>query len=136
MRNKEIKDILIHFFDTLLKDFKNIGIKYEYSKQYECYISSIDVENLTDETLELFCEVYLNEIKKIQNQFGDDAPLFCLNEEWFTLSSEAISYYFHDNSTKPNLQWIEDSEISSKFKIHETSYAQSRNLKVELLIAA
>lgn len=113
MENDKIKYDLFGQFNILLDSFPNVEIKYEYSTDYGCFIVSIDVSKLDDVALEEFSGLYGSVKRVIQDSYGDAAPLFCLNEEWFTLSESAISY---SNEVKREIsydyKWIGGSDIS------------------------
>lgn len=92
MENNRIKYDLLGQFNVLLDKFPQVGIKYEYSEEYDSFIVSIDVSKLDDIALEEFSGMYGSVKRLLQNRYADYAPLFCLNEEWFSLSESAISY--------------------------------------------
>lgn len=109
MKSDIIKEDLLKIFDTLLKAYPLIELKYEYRDDFDCFLVSVDVTKLESYSIENFQELYMTEIRNIQNKYGEEAPLFCTNEEWFTLSPAAISYY---NSLKEeshfNFEWSEN----------------------------
>lgn len=113
MENGKIKYDLLRLFNTLLDSFPNIGIKYEDSVEYGCFIVSIDVAKLDEIALEEFSSLYGSLKHSIQGEYGDDAPLFCLNEEWFSLSDCAISYYNERKESIDNdYEWMSERSIS------------------------
>ena len=110
---EETRIEMLRIFDSMLEKFPAIGIKYEFAKEYGCFLVSIDVADLNSEELEKFSELYLSSVRFLQDEFGDDAPLFCMNEEWFSLSKNAVYYHIgmedlelpstHDKSRKAAL---------------------------------
>lgn len=117
MDKEGIKKELIDIFGNLTKDFPSIEIRYEFSERYECFLSSINTSSLSAKDLDAFCTEYLEEINLIQNKYGEDAPLFCLNEEWFKLTDKALSYSNIDiiKEVIEDLEWtdfIEDISLN------------------------
>ncbi|MBD5233763.1 MAG: hypothetical protein HDS65_06225 [Bacteroidales bacterium] len=115
MANNKIKEDLLKLFDTLLLSYPDIEIKYEFSDDFKCYIASVDVSRLDEPTLESFSAMYLHESRQLQEIYGDDSPLFCMNEEWFKLSPEAISVSFYND--KITHVWTDMSENIFNVKI-------------------
>lgn len=91
----EIKKEMLKAFDVLLGKYGSVGIWYENNAFYGCYLVSIDVSTLKKSELDDFSDLLLSQIKELQEKFGEEAPLFSINEEWFSLTQDAISYTPH-----------------------------------------
>ncbi len=115
-----IKKEMLKAFEALLGKYSGIDVRYEFSHEYGCYIVSVDVSNLEKSKLDDFSELLLVQIKDLQNKFGEEAPLFCINEEWFSLSSNAITYAAEsvDESVRIGTQ----SSRSTRLRVIERVY--------------
>lgn len=102
-------------FNVLLGKFPEIKIKYEYSKKLGCFLASIDVCRLVSLALDDFSMLLISLIEELQEKFGVDSPLFSINEDCFSLSSDAISYSIGSSAEyDANFQCIINTDVSLK----------------------
>lgn len=136
---EEIRNDMIKVFDLMLDKFPAIGIRYEYNQEYSCFLVSIDVDALNTEKSDRFSESYLSNVKTLEEKYGDDSPLFCIDEEWFSLSKDAISYNISkEEDLGLEVEWIDDILHTSKIDIKSQSY-HKKGIEIstyDLLLAA
>lgn len=136
---EEIRNDMIKVFDLMLDKFPAIGIRYEYNQEYGCFLVSIDVDALNTEKSDRFSESYLSNVKTLEEKYGDDSPLFCIDEEWFSLSKDAISYNISkEEDLGLEVEWIDDILHTSKIDIKSQSY-HKKGIEIstyDLLLAA
>ncbi len=113
---EEIKNDMFKAFDVLLDRFPSIGIRYEYSDKLECFLVSVDNSKLEGNKLDAFSDLVVKSIDYLQDKYGEDAPLFCINEEWFSLSPEALSY--HKEKTR-NFEWSDANVYKSIIRMRQ-----------------
>ena len=119
---EEIRNDMIKVFDLMMDMFPDIGIQYEFNQEYGCFLVSFDVNELNTEELDRFSESYLSNVKTLEEKYGNDSPLFCMNEEWFSLSKDAISYQISkEEEFGVEVEWINDILHTVKVDIKSTS---------------
>ena len=119
---EEIRNDMIKVFDLMMDMFPDIGIQYEFNQEYGCFLISFDVNELNTEELDRFSESYLSNVKTLEEKYGNDSPLFCMNEEWFSLSKDAISYQISkEEEFGVEVEWINDILHTVKVDIKSTS---------------
>ena len=92
---------LKRMFDAMMQSFDGLYFKYEYSEERHAFLVAalIDEER---EDYEDYCKMAICEENRLNQMFGDEAPLFSDNENLFKLSARAtvVSLYKHEtNST-------------------------------------
>lgn len=87
IQNTDCELFMIENFKTLIKEYKNFSIKYEYNQQRRrllvSYISKDYIFNNED---------LLQKINKIEDKIKfkfNNYPLFCYDEDLFKLSNDA-----------------------------------------------
>lgn len=76
------------WFTQMLDKYAWLQIKFEYNKTRGCFMVSFSPESVISQD-EKFCAEALAFEDKMNEMYGDDAPLFCDDEELFKLSSDA-----------------------------------------------
>lgn len=119
---EEIRNDMIKVFDLMMDMFPDIGIQYEFNQEYGCFLVSFGVNELNTEELDRFSESYLSNVKTLEEKYGNDSPLFCMNEEWFSLSKDAISYQISkEEEFGFEVEWINDILHTVKVDVKSTS---------------
>lgn len=88
MEKNKIEQELRLWFTQMLDKFTWLQIKFEYNRMRDCFMVSFSPEPAVSQD-EKFCTEALAFEDKMNEEYGDDAPLFCDNEELFKLSSNA-----------------------------------------------
>lgn len=99
---ENIKQSLTSWCKAITSKFFCLKVRFEFNDDMKVYLVSLNtnqVENLE----ELSREVLSFEGELVQ-LYGDDAPLFCDNEELFQLSDKAETYVSFQNSVEP-INW-------------------------------
>ena len=85
---------LKRMFDAMMQSFDGLYFKYEYSEERHAFLVAalIDEER---EDYEDYCKMAICEENRLNQMFGDEAPLFSDNEVLFKLSTNAkiVSLY-------------------------------------------
>lgn len=86
--NKTIANILRIYLSNLCNTYVGLLFRFEYSQEYETFIVSYNAPEsmLHDAT---FCRDLLQIETKLNDTYGDDAPLFTEKERLFTVSDQA-----------------------------------------------
>ena len=123
---EEIKKDMYKAFDELLAKYASIGIHYEYSGVYGSFLVSIDTSGLNDSALDSFSELLLSIISRMQEKYGEEAPLFCLNEEWFSMTSDAQPYVrkSKDDNSK-EIEWSNANVYRSIIRMRQLLCSQT-----------
>lgn len=116
---KDIKNDLLDMFNDLLSRFPMINIQYEYSKKFGCFLASVDVRGLDDQALDVFSDLYISLIKDLQEKYGESAPLFSVNEDLFSLSSDATTYCPLSSEFNIDFRWEGLNEFKYSFANEE-----------------
>ena len=72
----------------MLQKYTWLSIKFEYNDLEECFMVSFSPKFIISQD-EGFCKEALTFENEMNKAYGDYAPLFCDEEDLFTLSSEA-----------------------------------------------
>lgn len=88
MEQKNIERKLRAWFALMLKKYTWLSIKFEFNKEYKCYLVSFSPSSKSTQD-EDFCRDVLDFEDKINEEYEFDAPLFCDDEDLFELSSNA-----------------------------------------------
>lgn len=88
MKQEEIKNKLVVWFDKMLTKYEWLSIKFEYSNKLRNYLVSFSPSSKIQVSDE-FCEESMSFEDEMNRLYGDDAPLFCDDEKYFKLSDEA-----------------------------------------------
>ena len=86
--NKKMEQELRLWFSQMLDKYIWLSIKFEYNKKRNCFMVSFSSKDTISQN-EDFCAEAIAFEDKLNEEYGDDAPLFCDNEELFKLSSDA-----------------------------------------------
>lgn len=87
MKREEIKNILSSWSRHITRAFQGLRIRFEYSEDRGVFLVSLYPEDV-DDIDRLSAEVMLFE-DRMEDEYGDNAPLFCDNEKLFTLGPDA-----------------------------------------------
>ena len=88
MKNERIEQELRTWFDRMLAKYVWLSIKFEFNLTRQCFMVSFSPETIISQSKD-FCEETLAFEDKLNDEYGDDAPLFCDEESLFKLSSNA-----------------------------------------------
>lgn len=88
MKKEEINRNLRIWFSQMLKKYTWLSIKYEFNVTRKCFLVSFSPESITSQNEEFSKDVLAFE-DKMNEEYCDDAPLFCDGESLFKLSSNA-----------------------------------------------
>lgn len=88
MKKEIIKEQLNTWFGQMLQKYTWLSIKFEYNDLEECFMVSFSPKFIISQD-EGFCKEALTFENEMNKAYGDYAPLFCDEEDLFTLSSEA-----------------------------------------------
>lgn len=121
MKQQQIKNELIAWFKIITSRFQWISVKYEYSDKLKSFLVSFSPSDKINESDE-FCIEAMRFENEMNEKYGDNAPLFCDDEKYFTLSEHA-EVIQGDNNTftstiKRNYNMMCD-DIKVTFNIHD-----------------
>ncbi len=88
MKNSHIENTLREYFDTMINRYKWLKIKFEYNEKRGVHLVSYSPKEKIAED-ENFLKDSMAFEDKINLQYEDNAPLFCDDEKYFKLSSNA-----------------------------------------------
>lgn len=88
MKQEEIKNKLVVWFDKMMTKYEWLSIKFEYSNKLRNYLVSFSPSSKIQVSDE-FCEESMCFEDEMNKLYGDDAPLFCDDEKYFKLSDKA-----------------------------------------------
>lgn len=88
MKKEIIKEQLNTWFSQMLQKYTWLSIKFEYNDLEKCFMVSFSPKFIISQD-EGFCKEALTFENEMNKVYGDYAPLFCDDEDLFTLSSEA-----------------------------------------------
>ena len=88
MKKEIIKEQLNTWFSQMLQKYTWLSIKFEYNDLEKCFMVSFSPKFIISQD-EGFCKEALTFENEMNKAYGDYAPLFCDDEDLFTLSSEA-----------------------------------------------
>jgi hypothetical protein len=95
MKQKNIEQELRDWFSLMLKKYAWLSIKFGFSEEEECYLVSFSPKSMSLQN-EDFCRDALAFENKVNEKYGDFAPLFCDDEDLFELSPNAEVLSSHD----------------------------------------
>lgn len=102
MRIEEIKDKLISWSRCITSEYPGLQVRYEYNESRGVYLVSLTTGEVDDmERLSVDVMAFEDEM---EDAYGYDAPLFCDNEELFSLSSKAETIMGIEE-TLPSVKW-------------------------------
>lgn len=95
MRNPDLETKLRDWFEEMVNRYKWLSIKFEYSEERGVYLVSYSPIQKIEEN-DSFIKDSIEFEDKINMLYGDKAPLFCDEEKYFKLSSEAEVIKYRD----------------------------------------
>lgn len=125
MINNEIETKLRNWFEQMVDRYKWLNIKFEYSETRGIYLVSYSPIQKIEES-DSFIKETMDFEDKMNFLYGDDSPLFCDEEKYFKLSSNAEIIksrfkFFDINIAKEKL--TQTSNLSSPlYKIQDCNY--------------
>lgn len=128
MINNEIETKLRNWFEQMVDRYKWLNIKFEYSETRGIYLVSYSPIQKIEES-DSFIKETMDFEDKMNFLYGDDSPLFCDEEKYFKLSSNAEIIksrfkFFDINIAKEKL--TQTSNFSSPlYKIQDCNYYSS-----------
>lgn len=103
MNIRTIAKCLREWSNSITKKYDWLSVRFEFNQDYRRYLVSFAPISQIDNDEEFNRDVLAFE-DKVNDKFGDDAPLFCDEESLFKLSDFAESYPVHiENFEKGNL---------------------------------
>ena len=88
MKKEIIKEQLNTWFGQMLQKYTWLSIKFEYNDLEKCFMVSFSPKFIISQD-KGFCKEALTFENEMNEAYGDYAPLFCDDEDLFTLSSGA-----------------------------------------------
>ncbi len=85
MTNNRVEEILVEGLKQLIKKFDWLEVRYEYSEERGVFLVSYGPKSETSGSEDFASDAIAFE-DRVNDLFGDDAPLFCNGEELFELS--------------------------------------------------
>ena len=125
MINNEIETKLRNWFEQMVDRYKWLNIKFEYSETRGIYLVSYSPIQKIEES-DSFIKETMDFEDKMNFLYGDDSPLFCDEEKYFKLSSNAEIIksrfkFFDINIAQEKL--TQTSNLSSPlYKIQDCNY--------------
>lgn len=126
MRNSKLEGVLRNWFNMMVDRYKWLSIKFEYNEKRGIYLVSYSpvskIGNSDD-----FIKDSMEFEDKINSLYGDASPLFCDEEKYFKLSSNAETIEHRDyeffnisiaNQEKDDVKW----DIPEAFHEGESKY--------------
>lgn len=125
MKNNEIETQLRTWFEEMVDRYKWLNIKFEYNKTRGIYLVSYSPVQKIEES-DSFIKETMDFEDKMNFLYGDDSPLFCDEEKYFKLSSNAEIIksrfkFFDINIAKEKLTQTSNFS-SSLYKIQDCNY--------------
>ncbi len=114
MTNNRVEEILVEGLKQLIKKYDWLEVRYEYSEERGVFLVSYGPKSETSGSEDFASDAIAFE-DRVNDLFGDDAPLFCNGEELFELSpsahtlgarSSASLSTFSTGVTKSSASWI------------------------------
>ncbi len=114
MRQDEIKYKLKKWAERITSKYEGLRVRYEFCAKRGVFLVSYDYDHI--ENMDEFFLASMDFEEKMDREYGDGTPLFCDNEELFSLSAEAETIFRQhetaewcfqlDNSfTTPGYNW-------------------------------
>lgn len=122
MRNYNLETSLRSWFEEMVNRYKWLSIKFEYSEKYNVYlVSYAPIQKIEEDSR--FIKDSMDFEDKINASYDDNAPLFCDEEKYFKLSSDAETIRYHNyNFFKINV---------GKTKVTQTSNFPQESHKIQ-----
>lgn len=125
MINKEIETKLKNWFEDMVNRYTWLNIKFEYSETREIYLVSYSPIQKIEES-DSFIKESMDFEDKMNFLYGDDSPLFCDEEKYFKLSSNAeiikSRFKFFDISIAKEKLTQTSNFSSPLYKIQDSNY--------------
>lgn len=83
----EIKSRLYQWSKVITSAYPGLKVRFEYSESREVFLVSLYTASV--DNMERFSEDVMVFEDEMEYLYGDNAPLFCDNEELFSLSQKA-----------------------------------------------
>lgn len=99
MKNVEVENRLISWFEIMMKRYTTISYKLEYSERRRVYLVNAMVD-LDEDIYEQYCLDSLKFETELAKIYGDEVPLFTDNEQLFCMSANARVFAQYIESTK------------------------------------
>lgn len=88
MTNNRVEETLVEGLKQLIKKYDWLEVRYEYSEERGVFLVSYGPKSETSGSEDFASDAIAFE-DRVNDSFGDDAPLFCNGEELFELSPSA-----------------------------------------------
>lgn len=132
MKREVILTALIEGLESLVAKYDWLTIKYEYSEVRGVYLVSYSSVNNTNFSEDFLIDS-INFEDRMCDTFGDDAPLFCDEEELFKLSiaAEIIGCkngFMQETFSSPifeNTEWVFLDVVESSDTLKRRVYAEA-----------
>ena len=97
MKNKNLEIVLRNWFEEMTNRYKWLIIKFEYNEKRGVYLISYEPTRKIKKS-PCFIKESMDFEDKLSDVYGDEAPLFCDDEKYFKISTEAevIQYRNYD----------------------------------------
>lgn len=112
MKNEKIEQELRGWFTQMLEKYTWLSIKFEYNSRRGCFMVSFSPESIINQDEE-FCKEALAFEEKLDEEYRDEAPLFCDGDSLFKLSSDAeilsrnqASISFKKVNDESSIKWM------------------------------
>lgn len=126
MKQQKIKNELIAWFKIITSRFQWISVKYEYSDKLKSFLVSFSPSDKINESDE-FCIEAMRFENEMNEKYGDNAPLFCDDEKYFTLSEHSEIINFDKNNTIDLQYNVTESINYSKFSYYLSNWKQGNS---------
>ncbi len=104
MNRVKIEYELKRMFDTMMQSFDGLYFKYEYSEERHTFLVAALIDEDRDD-YEDYCSMAIREENRLNQMFGDDAPLFSDNGTLFKLSAKATVVSLYKHGTTSTIQF-------------------------------
>lgn len=125
MKKEIIKEQLNTWFGQMLQKYTWLSIKFEYNDLEECFMVSFSPKFIISQD-EGFCKEALTFENEMNKAYGDYAPLFCDEEDLFTLSSESE---FLSNQTANSFYTDETIDFAEVNICDVSAYISSKEIE-------
>ena len=125
MKKEIINEQLNTWFSQMLQKYTWLSIKFEYNDLEKCFMVSFSPKFIISQD-EGFCKEALTFENEMNKVYGDYAPLFCDEEDLFTLSSEAE---FLSNQTANSFYTDETIDFAKVNICNVSAYISSKKIE-------
>lgn len=87
MKIEEIRNKLISWSQRITSEYIGLQVRFEFSESRGVYLVSLTTGEVHD--MDRLSRAVMSFEDEMEDTYGYDAPLFCDNEELFSLSSKA-----------------------------------------------